>query len=408
MPVRRTLTILATAALVAPVAPTAAAVPAGAVEHEHPSQVVLDWQRTAITTIYGPVGATPRTPIPVGMVYLGLTSQAVWEAVQDSTHAPRSSEAAAVATAAHDVLLAYFPASSPDLLTALDDSLASVPDGPAETHGAAIGHAVAAALVADRSDDGRNDTTISYAKPAGPGVWQPTTAPMLAPWLGSVDYLVLDEDLAVDGPDAMTSADYTADFEEVRRYGRAVTAARSDVQTDTARFYNSNAAIQLSEALLDRLGTEPLGLRQSARLFAEMHVSMADTIIRAWELKRDVGFWRPFQAIAGAENDGNPLTSTEAGWSPLIPNPPYSDYLSGHGSLTAPGAEAIRTELGDDYSLTLHSYITGTDRTYARLSDIEADALNARIWGGLHFRDAMVDAYDLGHRTARIVRAALR
>ena len=398
MPVRRTLMLLATAALAAPLASTAAAAPPGAVGHEHPSQVVLDWQRTAIRTIYGPVGATPRTPIPVGMVYLGLTSQAVWEAVQDSTHAPRSSEAAAVATAAHDVLLAYFPASAPDLSAELDSSLTSVPDGPAETRGTAIGHAVAAALVLDRSDDGRNDPTVSYSKPAGPGVWQPPATGMLAPWLGSVDYLALERDLVVDGPDAMTSADYTADYDEVRRYGRAVTSARSDFQTETARFYNSNAAIQLSEALLDRLAVQPLGLRQSARLFATMHVSMADTIIRAWELKRDVGFWRPSMAIAGAADDGNPATSAEDGWTPLIPNPPYSDYLSGHGSLTAPGAEAIREELGDDYSLTLHSYITGTARTYAHLSDVEAEALNARI------RDAMVDAYDLGHRTARIVR----
>ena len=39
-------------------------------------------------------------------------------------------------------------------------------------------------------------------------------------------------------------------------------------------------------------------------------------------------------------------------------------------------------------------------RPYATLTALEHDALHARIWGGLHFRDAMEDTYYLGHTTA--------
>ena len=46
---------------------------------------------------------------------------------------------------------------------------------------------------------------------------------------------------------------------------------------------------------------------------------------------------------------------------------------------------------------------TVKQREYTNLSDIETDALNSRIWGGLHFRDAMEDAYDIGRETARQV-----
>ena len=72
------------------------------------------------------------------------------------------------------------------------------------------------------------------------------------------------------------------------------------------------------------------------RLFAVMHTAMSDAIILCWRLKYDVGFWRPFQAIQAAETDGNPATTADPTWTPLIPNPPYSDYVSGHGCLTAP------------------------------------------------------------------------
>lgn len=64
--------------------------------------------------------------------------------------------------------------------------------------------------------------------------------------------------------------------------------------------------------------------------------------------------------------------------------------------------------LGEDTSLTLRTPpAVGTSRTYGAISEIEHEALNARIWGGLHFRKAMVDTYEMGHRTAVQVLARL-
>jgi hypothetical protein len=67
----------------------------------------------------------------------------------------------------------------------------------------------------------------------------------------------------------------------------------------------------------------------------------------------------------------------------------------------------VRRLLGEDTPLELRSVNFPTaPRTYAHLSDLEHDALNARIWSGLHFRDAMVDGYAIGHSTAdRVLRA---
>jgi hypothetical protein len=150
-------------------------------------------------------------------------------------------------------------------------------------------------------------------------------------------------------------------------------------------------------------------LLATAQLFARMHAAMTDSVIEAWRLKRDVGFWRPSEAIAGAATDGNSRTQPQAGWAPLVANPSYSDYVSGHASVTAPAIEMIRLTLGEAASLELRSanpLITDPAarvRTYPDLASIEFDAFHARIWAGLHFADAMDDGYTLGHQTARKV-----
>jgi hypothetical protein len=174
-------------------------------------------------------------------------------------------------------------------------------------------------------------------------------------------------------------------------------------------FFNSNSATMVGDALVRHLEAHPRTLEETAWLFAAMHGAMTDSLIACWKLKRDVGFWRPFQAVAGAADDGNPDTQPEAGWTSLLATPPYSDYVTGHGCLTGPAVEVIRTRLGEATPLELRSSTFPTaPRTYPTLTHLEYDALNSRIWGGLHFRDAMADGYAIGHRTARKVMQDLR
>jgi hypothetical protein len=163
----------------------------------------------------------------------------------------------------------------------------------------------------------------------------------------------------------------------------------------------------VSDALVRYLEANPMRLADTARLFAAVHAAMTDSLIQCWRFKRDVGFWRPSQAIRDAELDGNPATTEDNAWTPLVVNPPYSDYVSGHGCLTGPAVEVIRRTLGERTPLELISVNSPTHRTYPTLRGLESDAFHARIWSGLHFRTAMVDAYHIGHVTARRVMRAL-
>ena len=56
-------------------------------------------------------------------------------------------------------------------------------------------------------------------------------------------------------------------------------------------------------------------------------------MIKCWKLKRDVGFWRPRRPSPVPSDDGNAATTKDAAWTSLIqPEPPYSDYVSGHAA----------------------------------------------------------------------------
>jgi hypothetical protein len=228
---------------------------------------------------------------------------------------------------------------------------------------------------------------------------------MALAWMGFLKPVVDVEPVALDGPDAVTSAAYATDFDEVAGIGSTTSTTRTADQTAIAQFFNLptiSAAYRL--AVCDVLTAEPLGLLPTTRLFAQMDASVLTSFIQTFRLKYDVGFWRPFQAIAAAGADGNPDTAPQMNWTPLVTNPSYSDYTSGHAAATGSWVEVLRQTLGDDTGLSLQ--VGSQGRSYATLTALEHDTLDARIWGGLHFRDAMDDGYHLAHTTAqRVMRA---
>ena len=374
-----------TAAVLAAGLATGAPLGPAAADDSEPTAVALAWQGTALATV-------PFTPAQG--LFLSFTSTAVDRAVRKSLKTTSSSEAAAVARAAHDVLVEYFPASAGSLDARLAESLAEVPDGPAKDRGSAIGADAAAAVIASRVDDGRNDSSVVYSAQPGVGVWV-DSRPMAVAWYGFVDRVAGGRPVDVDGPDPVGSSAYREDLAEVQADGRAGADA---AKAATARFFNVPGFALYRNALIAYLRAHPLGLAAVTDLFADLDRASAEAMRQAWRLKFDEGFWRPVVAIAS--DDGDPLTSPEPGWTPVLPTPPYADYPSGHGTLTAAFAETVRCHLGD-VALTLNG--AGDPRTYATLSALEQDAFMSRIWGGIHFRDAMDDAYLIGHTVARSV-----
>ncbi|MGW3008712.1 vanadium-dependent haloperoxidase [Streptomyces sp. NPDC001219] len=384
---------------------TAVAGPAAANHHRQPAadpEAVRDWNVIATDTISAHLG--PARPSGQVVIWHGFVSAAVYNAVVGirRTYAPykwrahgpatASPEAAAVA-AAHRVLRTYFPASQTSLDAAYAGSLAKIPDGPAKRQGVAFGKRAADHLIALRENDGRFAPVEFTAAPA-PGVWRPTPPahqPFIDPWLAVLRPLLLTspDQFRPGGPPALSSARYARDVNEVRTMGARTGSGRTAQQTETALFFGGNLAVQFQAAFRDHTARHHLDIADTARLFAAANASATDAVVTAWDAKLHYGFWRPITAVQLAGTDGNPATDPDPQWQPLLVTPPHPDYLSGHTTVAGAVIRTLTGILGTTHlDLNVPSEITGTTRHYDEAERFNEDMVNARVWGGIHFRTA--------------------
>jgi hypothetical protein len=112
-------------------------------------------------------------------------------------------------------------------------------------------------------------------------------------------------------------------------------------------------------------------------------------------------FWRPVTAIREAGTDGNAATQADPAWSPLFATPPFPDHPSAHSCLSSAIAHTLQNFFGTDkLAFSAFSSNSGTTRSFQRLSLALKEIIDARVWGGIHFRTADVQGAVLGKRVA--------
>ena len=374
--------------------------------------VIRDWNATAVATIVVDAGKANAEAFlwfgyvqaPVYNAVVGITRE--YELYRWRNLGPRSaSPEAAAAQAAHDVLLHYFPASQVRLDTQLATSLAGITDGDAEDQGVAYGAASAAHFIAQRADDGVN-APITFDREPAKGVWRPTpptNTPFLVPWLSQVKPLMMTSSTQFrpGRPPTLGSDQYTADFNEVKALGAKVGSTRTAAQTETAMFTTDVAIGPYQAALRDLTARRAMDISDTARLFAAVDMSMTDSIIAVWDAKYRYGYWRPITAIQLADADGNPDTVADPAWEPLVPTPPYPDYVSGFNGVTGALSRSVSRILGDGrVDLYITSTAAGITRHYRFASALNRDGINGRVWLGIHFRTADEVAIHMSTRIA--------
>ena len=372
-------------------------------------QVIRDWNTTMVATIVGDAGKANAE----AFMWFGFV-QAVHNAVVGITReyelyrwnkrgSRKASPEAAAAAAAHDVLLYCFPGSQARLDAQLATSLAGVTDGSAEQQGVKYGQAAAAHLIELRSDDGRN-APITFDQAPTAGVWRPTPpglVPFFDPWLGQVEPMMMTSSTQFrpGPPPTLTSAQYTADFNEVKALGAKVGSTRTDEQTETALFTTDVAIGPYQAALRDLTARHAMDISDTARLFAAVDMSITDAIIAVWDSKYHYGYWRPITAIQLAGTDENPDTVADTKWEPFVPTgtPPYPDYVSGFNGVTGAFTGSLSRILGDgQLDLYITSMAAGVTRHYMTASALNQDGIEGRILLGIHVRTADEVAIDMG------------
>ncbi|HET9311885.1 MAG TPA: vanadium-dependent haloperoxidase [Actinomycetota bacterium] len=372
--------------------------------------VITDWNTVAIDVIVVDAGKANAE----AFMWLAFTQAAVYNAVVGITEryepyrwdpdAPHgASPEAAAAAAAFQVLKFYFPASGLKLQAAYDDSLLGVHDGRAERRGVRFGERAARRLITLRTDDGRG-ADVQFTKPPAPGVWRPTPPdelPFFNPWFAKMRPLLLRSynQFRPGPPPKLTSDRYTKEFNEVKRLGSLTGSDRSSRQTETALFFSDTTIGPLHAALRDLVTRRHMDISESARLFAAVDTSIFDGIGGSWDSKLRYGFWRPITAIQLADTDGNPDTDEQADWEPFLTTPPYPDYTSGLTTVVGAASRALTRVLGTNrIDLTMTSLAAGVTRHYEFAGKWNRDAVNARVWSGIHFRTADVLGNAMGKK----------
>lgn len=311
---------------------------------------------------------------------------------------------AAIAAAAHDTLAHSFPAQQSALDADYVSALAAIPDGAAKTAGVAVGQEAAAGIIMLRQNDG-NGLDIGYSMPApAPGVWQlPAEQTPQTPWVAYMRPFLLEspDQFRPGPPPALTSRTWAADFNEVKELGSADGVTRSTAQTEVAKFWSSNAVSQYNSAFQHLTIMRGLNAMEAARLFAMGNLIGSDALIACFDAKYHYEFWRPQFAIPQGDLDGNAATSGNAVWKPLLATPNHPEYPAAHGCLTSAEAEMLAAFFGTNrIDLELTSTVTTTTRHYVRVTDLVREIIDARVWGGVHYRTSAVAGTVLGRKVA--------
>jgi hypothetical protein len=325
---------------------------------------------------------------------------------------PGTSADAAIASAAHDVLIKGFSQLPSELFKkdCIDAGIASVeaaykvaldaiPDGSAKKQGIALGQESAAAIIVERADDRSTEgpfLNTNCPKPE-PGKYQCTPGFSFVAfevWEKVTPFTLRKVDQFRPGtPYAITDANFTDDMNEVKGLGgdgKTTPSARTENQTQIAWFWFENSPLKWSRIARTVATEKGLSTADNARLFAVLNMALADGYIAMASAKNYYSFWRPVTAIHA---------SGDTSWTPLSPTPPDQDYPSGHSIEGGVGAGVLKQILGTDQitfkdcGTTLPAGSRCDDpspaiRTYNSFTQAADENAYSRVLIGFHFRNA--------------------
>lgn len=125
-------------------------------------------------------------------------------------------------------------------------------------------------------------------------------------------------------------------------------------------------------------------------------VTMMDAFISCWDSKYTSNRIRPETYIN---------KYMDVRWKPLLQTPPFPEYTSGHSVVSSAVATVLTYMMGDNFE-----YEDNTEEMFEiatrKFSSFQAacnEAAISRLYGGIHFRDAIENGVDQGHKVGEKV-----
>jgi hypothetical protein len=391
-----------------------------AISYASDGEVVLVWNDLTLRAI-----RYANIPPPFAVRQQAIVHLAIYDAANGigrrykpyAIQAPSPAECsleASVSAAAYHSLRTLFPKSAGEFDSHYRAMLSVIPSNVAKTNGIEWGKHVAEEILKLRQFDGSGESA-AWVTNSQPGYWQRTLPnydkPLLPNW-GRIKPFTLPstKDFLPPPPPALTSDGWAADYLEVKLVGATNSTARSRQQREIALFWADGANTETPPGHWNKIAQQlaqkkNYGVTETARLFAALNVALADASIVCWDAKYTYKWWRPITAIRLGDLDGNPVTISDANWTPLLNTPPFPEHTSGHSTFSGAAAEVLAQLSGsDDFQfVTTSDGLPGVTRRFRKFSDAAREAGISRIYGGIHFPSANRDGLECGKKIGQYV-----
>jgi len=317
---------------------------------------------------------------------------------------PNSSQDAAAATAAYQVLLAHFPGQKAMLDESYIIAMEEVRDLGARESGRKVGEAAAfAALKAGVIDPSKQQ--LPYRPATAPGVWVPTQLPAFEPFWTAFHPWILDraDSVRPGPPPSLNSERWARDYDEVKRLGGKTSKERTVHQTLMARYRITPNLMPSFRSTADAPGRRPV---QNARMFAMLGMINDDAAMAIADAKAHYNFWRPITAIRNGDKDASQATAPDPSWEPLINTPNHPEYPCGHCIQATATAEYMKSEVGNSppwgVKVASRSIPNAAVQALPSWDEWAQQVSFSRTLGGVHYRFSNEAAEEMGREIARL------
>ncbi len=146
-----------------------------------------------------------------------------------------------------------------------------------------------------------------------------------------------------------------------------------------------------------------LNLGEAAEMFAKVNIAMGDAFISCWNEKYAFNLLRPLSYI-------RTYIPGQSTWTPLLGTPPFPEYPSGHSVSSGAAAEMLTKMFGKNVAFTDSANISLglSPRTFSSFEAAAKEAAISRLYGGIHFREAIDKGITQGQGVATTLLTKIR
>lgn len=145
---------------------------------------------------------------------------------------------------------------------------------------------------------------------------------------------------------------------------------------------------------------EGLDFARTVKIHAIVALGLHDSFVSCWDEKYRSDRIRPKTAINRYLNER---------WDPILETPPFPEYTSGHSVISTVSAELLTYLIGDNIQFTDNTEVLFglPERSFTSFYQAAEEAAISRLYGGIHYRDAIVEGQAQGRSIAGFIKNKL-